>query len=91
MKKFLYVFTFLIASTSFWAHSEDSQSNTAIPIDISHLMKKPESLPEEKSTTFKMSCKDVAGNEILKGEKGYEDCLTKAAASVGSDMNKKKY
>ena len=90
MKKSFYVFTFFAATISFSAHSEDSQSNTAIPIDISHLMKKPESLPEEKSSTFKMSCKDAAGTEILKGEKGYEDCLTKAAAGVGNDMNKRK-
>jgi hypothetical protein len=90
MKKSFYLSLFFVATLSLSLHATDNTSNNATPIDISHLMKKPESLPEERSTTFKMSCKNAAGTEILKGEKGYEDCLTNAAAGVSSDINKKK-
>jgi len=61
--------------------ADDAKKETkSVPVDISHLMKKPEPFKDDSAgITFTMDCKDSAGIAIKKGEVGFEDCMRNAA------------
>ena len=66
-------------------HSFAEEAPKTTPIDISHLMKKPADLPNQ-GKPVSVSCVDTNGATYKKGEKGYEDCVSKMQSQVANGV-----
>ena len=93
MKTLLLIASFFLTLNSY-ANPQVTSSSSAQhrAVDISHLMKKPEPLPEDTSTGLHLnvSCKTESGKEVSNKDKDYNDCMQRAASKATYSVPKNK-
>jgi hypothetical protein len=96
MKKLFSILLFSIFVSTQAAAQKAASSSSSVKhreVDISHLMKKPEALPEDQKEGglhLNVTCKTESGKVLSTNDSGYNDCMNNAANKAAESARKPK-